>query len=532
MRGVIAHTAPRRCSILLRGLTSHARSAHMPLLKASFTSTALQPRDPSTGSRENQRVSIFEALRRPEDQARKKQARLQRLKDHAATLGGKCLAEEYQNSRTKVLWRCTYGHTWYGTPNNVLSGKSWCPHCSSKAPVGLRRLRAHAATLGGQCLATSYVNNRQKISWQCKFGHVWEAIPSSVLHQGTWCPMCARLARSSQPQQAKQPRVMVTLHRLQQHAVAKRGSCLAQGYVNSHTKVLWQCELEHEWHATPSSVLHKGSWCPTCAGKAPKTLQQLRNHAEALGGRCLSTDYSNARAPLRWTCAFGHEWLASASSIMSQKTWCPHCAKKAPIGLARLQAHAASLGGRCLSSKYLNSFSMLFWECEHGHTWKASAGNILHRSTWCPQCAALTWRNESEVRQILESVFVPAKFDTIFPAFLQGLQLDGYNAALNLAFEYHGEQHYEPDSYFHFGDVSKFERQQKRDSRKVQLCAQAGVRLVVVPFFVKDKHSFVRLALLQWFSVSEVNPVMLMGRARTDSLLLDDGYSRVEEPRL
>ncbi|CAE6973495.1 mra1 [Symbiodinium natans] len=94
-----------------------------------------------------------------------------------------------------------------------------------------------------------------------------------------------------------------------------------------------------------------------------------------------------------------------------------------------------------------------------------------------------------------------AKFDTAFPAFLQGLQLDGYSPALNLAFEYHGEQHYQPDSYFNFGDLSKFQRQQERDSRKVQLCAQAGVRLVVVPFFVKDKHSFVRLALLQWFSV-------------------------------
>ena len=439
----------------------------------------------------------------------KKEAQLQRLRDHATALGGQCLAQEYQNNRTKVLWRCSDGHTWHATPNHVLSGKTWCRFCSRTGPIGLERLRAHAASLGGHCLATEYANNRQKVSWRCKCGHTWEARPSNVLHKRTWCPKCAHSARSSR---LKSSTAKLTLHHLQQHAVTKHGLCLAQEYVNSTTKVLWQCNLKHEWHATPNSVLTKGSWCPTCAGKVPGTLEQLRTHAEALGGQLLSTHYTNRHTRLRWTCSLGHEWLASAASVMNQKSWCPHCARRAPIGLARLQAHAASLGGRCLSSQYANCVTRLLWECGNGHTWKATAQSILHGSTWCPHCTARTWRNESEVRQILESVFVEAKFDTAFPAFLQGLQLDGYSPALNLAFEYHGEQHYQPDSYFNFGDLSKFQRQQERDSRKVQLCAQAGVRLVVVPFFVKDKHSFVRLALLQWFSVSDVNPVMLTER--------------------
>ncbi|CAE7237249.1 unnamed protein product [Symbiodinium natans] len=516
-RDVFNRTVPAGCFSNLRRPAAQGSSVHRFLFKTALASEESQapwPKGPSFASAEVQ-GGMASGIARSEGTC-EKQVRLQRLRDHAATLGGKCLAEEYLNNRTKILWRCIRGHTWYATSNHVLSNKSWCPHCAKKAPIGLERLRTHAASLGGHCLATEYANSRQKVSWQCKFGHVWEASPSSVLNQKNWCPKCACLARSSR---AKQPRVQLMLHHLQQYAVAKHGLCLAKEYINSKTKVLWQCELKHEWHATPSSVLHTGSWCPTCAGNARKTLQQMRTHAEALGGRCLSTDYSNNYTPLRWTCHSGHQWLASALSVMSHKSWCPHCAKIAPIGLIRLQAHAESLGGSCLSRQYTNSRNMLLWECKRGHAWKASASNILHGSTWCPHCAALTWKNESEVRQVLEAIFAPAKFDARFPAFLQGLQLDGYCPELNLAFEYHGEQHYDPENYFHFGDPSKFQRQQERDSRKVQLCDQAGVRLVVVPFFVKDKHSFVRLALLQWFSVSEVNPVMITSGMRlTDSL--------------
>ena len=118
------------------------------------------------------------------------------------------------------------------------------------------------------------------------------------------------------------------------------------------------------------------------------------------------------------------------------------------------------------------------------------------------------WLGEPKQRFATFSNFFlnPAKFLSSRPKFLGGLELDGYCEEMSLAFEYQGEQHYDPDNYFHFGSPSSFRMQQDRDARKRELCEDFGVRLVVVPFFAKDKRTFVITSLLQWFSIGEILP--------------------------
>ena len=214
--------------------------------------------------------------------------------------------------------------------------------------------------------------------------------------------------------------------------------------------------MGHTWHATPSAVIHKNSWCPVCAQNAPVGLERLRKHAEQLGGTCLATRYVNNRSKVMWRCKHGHVWQAAARHVLNLNSWCPHCRK---IGLARLQAHAASLGGKCLATSYKNRCTKLHWECREGHRWEATANDVMNHKSWCPQCAAKTWRTETEVRDIMETIFFPSKFATCYPTFLKGLQLDGYCPELSLAFEYQGEQHYDINNYFHFGDPSSFDSQ-------------------------------------------------------------------------
>ena len=80
---------------------------------------------------------------------------------------------------------------------------------------------------------------------------------------------------------------------------------------------------------------------------------------------------------------------------------------------------------------------------------------------------------------------------------------------LNLAFEYHGEQHVNPDNYFNLLSPDAFSKQGERDARKLRLCEDFGVRLLVVPYFVRDKRNFVMLSLLRWFRISKVNRTTL-----------------------
>ena len=421
---------------------------------------------------------------------------LRRLQDHAAALGGKCLAIEYKNRMTKVSWQCQHGHTWDARSNDVLNKKSWCPECAlNRRRIPLQRLQDHASLRGGRCLSTSkYNRSRTKVLWRCKLGHTWEAAVHSVLHMASWCPECSRKGRT---------RRKLGLKDLQQHAASLGGLCLASTYAGTMAPVVWQCRRDHMWSASPNNVLNNKTWCPVCAGKAPLDLGRLQEHAVNRGGECLATEYVNNRSKVTWKCQHGHTWQATPDRVLNGGRWCPHCRR---IGLPRLQAHAASLGGRCLAKSYQNSREKLLWECAEGHRWKATASSVMHGNTWCPQCAASTWRTEAQVRSVLESIFHPATFPSCCPSFLEGLQLDGYCPGLCLAFEYQGEQHYHPENYFHFGDLSSFHAQEDRDARKVALCRKNSVRLLIVPCFVNDKRTFVLTALLQWFPWAQIAP--------------------------
>ena len=423
---------------------------------------------------------------------------LKRLQDHAVAKGGFCRTDSYTNSTTKVPWECEHGHTWHARPHDVLHKKTWCPQCAlDKQRKTLEQLQDHARKPGGMLLSTKYTNSKAKYRWQCKLGHTWEARADNVLNHDTWCPECGQKQKVSTRR---------SLQDLQEHAASRGGRCLATEYCGMVRKVQWECNKGHRWHAAPRNVLSGNTWCPVCAQRAPIGLERLREHAAQRGGECLATEYVNNHSKVPWKCKLGHVWEATADSVMGLGSWCPHCRK---IGLARLQAHAASLGGRCLAKSYKNCFTKLLWECPEGHRWKATPDNVINGKTWCPTCANSMWRTEAEIRDILESIFCPSKFDSCYPQFLAGLQLDGYCSQLSLAFEYQGEQHYDPESYFHFGDISSFAAQQERDIRKRELCQAAGVRLVLVPFFANDKRTFVVTALLQWFSIEEIAPIVL-----------------------
>jgi nucleoside-diphosphate-sugar epimerase len=53
----------------------------------------------------------------------------------------------------------------------------------------LKDMQELAKSRGGQCLSTAYKDIKSKLKWKCAFGHEWEASPRSPL-TGIWCPKC------------------------------------------------------------------------------------------------------------------------------------------------------------------------------------------------------------------------------------------------------------------------------------------------------------------------------------------------------
>lgn len=98
-------------------------------------------------------------------------------------------------------------------------------------------------------------------------------------------------------------------------------------------------------------------------------------------------------------------------------------------------------------------------------------------------------RGETECRRAVESI-TGEPFPRARPSFLlnkvsgQNLELDCYNEDLKLAIEYNGEQHYKFIPYFH-SSKDAFYNVKYRDQIKKQLCEEAGVKLIIVPYTVK-----------------------------------------------
>jgi hypothetical protein len=92
---------------------------------------------------------------------------------------------------------------------------------------------------------------------------------------------------------------------------------------------------------------------------------------------------------------------------------------------------------------------------------------------------------EKECRQYFEKRF-KKKFIRCRPEWLNGLELDGYNEQLCLAFEYNGSQHYKYTPHFHKKDCNEFHKQVGRDVEKLKACANRNIRLIIIPNIPKS----------------------------------------------
>jgi hypothetical protein len=342
-----------------------------------------------------------------------------------------------------------------------------------RSKLTIEEMEKLALERNGKCLSKEYINAYSKLEWECNKGHKWGARPFHV-KSGSWCPICAReqIANSQK----------LTIAEMQDLAGNKEGKCLSEKYVNSYTKLTWQCKKGHKWNAVPYAI-KRGEWCPTCSHISNITAVDMHEIAKRRGGKCLSNHYKGNHTKLLWECDKGHTWEATPGSIKSG-SWCPHCAGTAKLTIKWAQKLAERRGGKCLSKKYINIDTILKWQCDRGHTWHARPINI-RLGTWCPLCSPSL--GERLCREYLEIIF-KKKFPKTKPNWLLNnsgnkMELDGYCEELKLAFEYHGHQH-----YFNTTRIKNYNlKQRKKDDRlKEELCKKNGLRLLIIPFTIPN----------------------------------------------
>jgi hypothetical protein len=354
--------------------------------------------------------------------------------------GGKCLSPAYIHSHKPLLWICAEGHEWLARPNNIING-TWCPICAQgiseticrtilenafgrsfpkKKPTWLTNSRGARLELDGYCeefkLAFEY-NGEQHYEKSRHFHRRSETAfdllrKDDVLKVRLCKQMGVNLIVIPYTvslhvlanfifERAKQYGYKVgrekfiwdsssvyhsraqLIKKMKEIANSRGGRCLSKRYINSVTKLEWQCEKKHTWYATPQSIT-QSSWCPYCHGYY-RTIEEMREFAKSKDGLCLSKKFTGMNRKLKWQCAKGHRWNALASSVFNYGTWCPVCLGR-HTNIQDVRRLATSRGGLCLSSHFSRSDTKYLWKCKEGHLWSAKYNNV-QQGQWCPTCA-------------------------------------------------------------------------------------------------------------------------------------------------
>ena len=417
---------------------------------------------------------------------------IEEMQEIADKRGGNCLSMKYVDNRTKLEWTCEKKHIWWATPGHI-KRERWCPHCAGTKKLTIKEMQEIAKNRGGKCLSTEYISNDTKLEWQCADGHRWLATPHSV-KRGSWCPKCTNFigekifrmnfecvfqesflkarpkwltgeykvsleldayckklklageyngkhwhkdkisknrdkltvegckkqgvslltidARNNYENIIDDIITECDIHNIllpnpicyiyykdlpiylpsklmEMHEIAENngGKCLSTEYINNNTKLEWECAEGHRWFAIPSSI-KLGSWCLVCSGRKKGTITDMQKLAKDRGGKCLSTKYINSKTKLEWQCANGHTWWATPSCIQREQ-WCPICngggSNSQNYYITQYQKIARKRNGKCLSKKYINNRKKLEWECIEGHRWFAIP-NSIQQGSWCPIC--------------------------------------------------------------------------------------------------------------------------------------------------
>lgn len=132
------------------------------------------------------------------------------------------------------------------------------------------------------------------------------------------------------------------------------------------------------------------------------TIEDCRESASKMGGKCLSTEYVDIFHKMTWMCSEGHIWEARYTQIRNKNHWCIECTGRKIIDINMCKAFAEDKAGSCLSTVYTNARSNMIWQCECWYIWETTADKILNRGDWCPKCRYIRMSEKMILKNGLE----------------------------------------------------------------------------------------------------------------------------------
>ncbi len=301
--------------------------------------------------------------------------------------------------------------------------------------MDLAEIQRLAQAKGGVCLSKSYINNKQKLFFKCREGHIFQKRLNDMKSHDSWCPFCAKVRK------------------------------ITPEYVEQIIKSLEEDEVNFTRKSKKSTTHIRLS------------IEDMQVLAQKKSGKCLSEIYINIMTPLEWQCHKGHRFEAIPNDIKNSNTWCPYCSNKKVCDdncLATVYPDIATewnpkLNGELTPYKVVfGSSKRVWWQCQFdkNHTWQAKVVDRLNRG--CPSC----WKGqktsfpEQAVYYYLKQVFEDTKNKFHHIVFKDKKQeIDIYIPSVKFAVEYDGKP-------FHERTI-----QRENDEQKNFVLKEAGIQL-------------------------------------------------------
>lgn len=349
----------------------------------------------------------------------------------------------------------------------------------------------------------NYLNSGSPLLCLCKqCKHKWSPTWDS-LKQGVGCPRCAAL--NSKRKQS----LTICEVRAKLRTISPTISITGGIYENSLSILECTCqECKHSFKSNWSK-LGQGYGCPICwheriAKKQRLSLLAIKTKLQQISPdiEILATSYRSNDQPLACRCQRClHEWSPPWQTLRLG-VGCPKCNRSNPsLTNAEVQQQIQQIHPQVTMVGQYNGYGAAL-ECKCNacdYNFTTSLYNVRRYKSGCPRCTPSHY-SEEEVRAIIERVtgkLFPKATPNQVP-WLHGLTLDGFCQELvtpkfpnGTAFERQGEQHYQLVNFGGHKDTAvDYKRRRRNDLRKIFQCRYHGVRLIRIPYWVKDVETY------------------------------------------
>ena len=287
---------------------------------------------------------------------------------------------KYKGTSANTEITCSCGKSWETQPCSVLRG-GLCPGCenttnrrkSISRQSSIDRLAKIVEERGGYVDISKYVDGNTKLLFTCADEHEWETMPRNVLG-GSWCRDCLKTSTES------------FKTRLVKFVLDHGGNLDINEYVDTFTKMHFECRKGHRWETTPKIIL-QNFHCHECSPQRKKAttmeefIQNLRTVTEEWGA-----SFDNGKVNRSWmefNCQGKHIWSANPNHILRGER-CRGCQES--DCQAALTEYVKKNGGVFDSTAFRGKNQSVLFTCIKEHQWKETPGTIMKDQTWCPDC--------------------------------------------------------------------------------------------------------------------------------------------------